>query len=151
MVSISKGLDVILFAPVRRKCSIRGGLHCGAGGPGCVACCYWALVQLASCCLEKKPNARLTNWAKALGALRNCFFSSSLVPKRVKGQVYAGGVLAVLLYDCESWCLAAASLSKLCLSHNKRIREMCCVAMCQTMVHRFALGSLQQRTSAFKP
>jgi hypothetical protein len=58
--------------------------------------------------------------SKAFGPLRGCFFSSSLVPKRLRGQVYAGGVLAVLLNGCESWCLGAASLSKLCLWHNKR-------------------------------
>ena len=60
-------------------------------------------------------DARTKKASKAFGALRNCFFSSSLVPERMKDQVYAGGVLAVLLYGCESWCLAAASLNKLCL------------------------------------
>jgi len=54
----------------------------------------------------------------------------------MKGQVYAGGVLEVLLYGCESWCLAAASLNKLCLWHNKRFCEMCRVIMCKTVVCR---------------
>ena len=94
-------------------------------------------------------DARIKKASKAFGALRNCFFSSSLVPERMKGQVYAGGVLAVLLYGCESWCLTAASLNKLCLWHNKRIREMCRVTMCQTMVHRITSKSLQQRTGVF--
>ena len=31
----------------------------------------------------------------------------SHVPERLKGKVYEGGVLAVLLYGCESWCLTA--------------------------------------------
>jgi hypothetical protein len=57
-------------------------------------------------------DARIKKASKAFGALRNCFFSSSLVPERMKGQVYAGGVLVVLMCGCESWCLTVASLSK---------------------------------------
>jgi hypothetical protein len=53
--------------------------------------------------------------SKAFGALRDCFFSSSLIPKRLKDQVCADGVLAVLRYGCESWCLTLESLNKLCL------------------------------------
>jgi hypothetical protein len=83
----------------------------------------------------------------AFGSLRDCFFSSTLLPERLQGQVYAGGVLAVLLYGCESWCLPAASFNK--LWRNKRIREMCRVTMCQTMVHRITSKSLQQRTGVF--
>ena len=94
-------------------------------------------------------DARIKKASKAFGALRDCFFSSSIVTERLKGKVYAGGVLAVLLYGCESWCLTAASLSKLCLWHNKRLREMCRVTMCQTMVHRITSKSLQQRTGVF--
>ena len=33
--------------------------------------------------------------------------------------------------------------------HNKRIREMCRVTMCQTMVHRITSKGLQQRTGVF--
>jgi hypothetical protein len=72
-----------------------------------------------------------------------------VVPERLKGKVYASGVLAVLLYGCESWCLTAASLNKLRRWHNKRIREMCRVTMCQTFVHRITSKSLQQRTGVF--
>ena len=49
----------------------------------------------------------------------------------------------------ESWCLAAASLNKLCLWHNKRIREMYRTAMRQAMVHHITSGSLQQRIGVF--
>jgi hypothetical protein len=50
----------------------------------------------------------------------------------------------------KSWCLAAASLSKLCLWHNKRTREMYRVAMFhQTMAHRITSKSMQQRTGIF--
>jgi hypothetical protein len=93
--------------------------------------------------------ARIKKASKAFGALRDCFFSTAMVPERLKGKVYAGGVLAVLLYGCESWCLSAASLSKLSNWHNKRIREMCRVTMCQTMVHRITSKSLQQRTGVY--
>ena len=75
--------------------------------------------------------ARIKKASKAFGALRDRFFSSKAVPERLKGKVYAGGVLAVLLYGCESWCLTAESLNKLSMWHNKRIREMCRVTMCQ--------------------
>ncbi len=40
------------------------------------------------------------------------FFSSRDIPERLKGKVYAGGVLAVLLYGCESWCLTASRQSR---------------------------------------
>ena len=33
--------------------------------------------------------------------------------ERLKGKVYAGGVLAVLLYGCESWCLTEESVRRL--------------------------------------
>jgi hypothetical protein len=57
----------------------------------------------------------------------------------------------VLLYGCESWCLAAASLRKSRLSHkhNERARMMCRVAMCQAMAHRITSETLQQRTGVF--
>jgi hypothetical protein len=92
---------------------------------------------------------RIKKASKVFGALVDSFVSSSLVPERWKGQVYAGGVLAVRLCGCESWCLTAASLNKICLCHNKRIREMCRVTMCQTMVHLITSKSLQQRTGVF--
>ena len=49
--------------------------------------------------------ARIKKASKAFGALRDRLFSSADVPERLKGKVYAGGVLAVLLYGCESWSL----------------------------------------------
>ncbi len=45
------------------------------------------------------------------------------IPERLKGnqgKVYAGGVLAVLLYGCESCCLTAESVRRLANWHNKR-------------------------------
>ena len=50
-------------------------------------------------------------------------FSSRDIPERLKGKVCAGGVLAVLLYGCESWCLTAESVRRLANWHNKRIRD----------------------------
>ena len=64
--------------------------------------------------------------------MRSMIFGSADIPEQAKGKVYAGGVLAVLLYGCESWCLTAESVRRLSNWHNKRIREMCRVAMCQT-------------------
>jgi hypothetical protein len=95
-------------------------------------------------------DARIKKAAKAFGALRDRVFSSKDVPERLKGKVYSGGVLSVLLYGCESWCLTAESINRLSLWHNKRIREMCRVTMCQTFVHRITSRSLQQRTGVFE-
>eukprot|EP00614_Pseudopedinella_elastica_P038334 CAMPEP_0181268260 /NCGR_PEP_ID=MMETSP1097-20121128/5410_1 /TAXON_ID=35684 /ORGANISM="Pseudopedinella elastica, Strain CCMP716" /LENGTH=269 /DNA_ID=CAMNT_0023367885 /DNA_START=133 /DNA_END=939 /DNA_ORIENTATION=- len=94
--------------------------------------------------------ARIKKASMAFGALRDRFFGSRDVPERLKGKVYAGGVLAVLLYGCESWCLTAASIRRLSSWHNKRVREMCRVTMCQTYVHRITSKSLQQRTGVFE-
>jgi hypothetical protein len=49
--------------------------------------------------------ARLKKAPQAFGALRRKIFSSCNIPGRLKGELCAGGVLAVSLYDCESWCL----------------------------------------------
>ena len=83
------------------------------------------------------------------GALRDHFFSTRDVSERLKGKIYTGGVLAVLLYGCESWCLTAESISRLRNWHNKRIREMCRVTMCQSFVHQISSASLQKRTGVF--
>ena len=72
---------------------------------------------------------------KVFGAPRDRVFSTSDVPERLKGKIYSGGVLAVLLYGCESWCLAAEFISHLRHRHNKCIREMCTVTMCPSFVH----------------
>ena len=79
-----------------------------------------------------------------------CNSGSKDVPERLKGKIYAGGVLAVLLYGCESWCLTAESIKRLSRWHNKRLREMCRVTMCQTFVHGITSESLQQRTGVFE-
>ena len=80
--------------------------------------------------------ARINKAFKAFDALRDRFFESHDVPERPKGKVYAGGVLAIFLYGRESWCLTAASIQRLSLWHNKRIREICRVTMHQTFIHR---------------
>jgi hypothetical protein len=56
--------------------------------------------------------------------------------------VYAGGVLAALLCGCETWCLTAESAQRLSTWHNKRVREMCRVAMRQAFVYRITSESL---------
>ena len=50
---------------------------------------------------------------------------------------------------CESWCLTAESISRLQNWHNKRIREMCRVTMCQSFVHQVSSARLQKRTGVF--
>ena len=85
----------------------------------------------------------------AFGAMRSKISGSADIPERLKGKVYAGGVLAVLLYGYESWCLTAESVRRLSNWHNKRVREMCRITMCQTFVHRITSESLQKRTEAF--
>ena len=93
--------------------------------------------------------ARIKKASQAFGAFRSKIYGSADIPERLKGKVYAGGVLAVLLYGCESWCLTAESVRRLSNWHNKRIREMCRVTMCQTFVHRITSESLQKRTGVF--
>jgi exonuclease III len=93
--------------------------------------------------------ARIKKASQAFGALRSKIFGSADIPERLKGKVYSGGVLAVLLYGCESWCLKAESVRRLSNWHNKRVREMCRVTMCQTFVHRITSESLQKRTGVF--
>ena len=95
-------------------------------------------------------DARIKKASQAFGALRDKIFSSASVPERLKGKLYAGGVLSVLLYGCESWCLTEASVSRLSSWHNKRIREMCRITMRQTYIHRISSKSLQQRTGVFE-
>ena len=87
--------------------------------------------------------------SKAFGALRDRIFSTRDVSERLKGKIYTGGVLAVLLYGCELWCLTAESISRLRNWHNKHIREMCRVTMCQSSVHQISPVSLQKRTGVF--
>jgi len=94
-------------------------------------------------------DARIKKASKAFGALRDQFFGTRDVSERLKGKVYAGGVLAVLLFGCESWCLTAESIDRLRNWHNKRIREMCRVTMCQSFVHQISSLSLQKRTGVF--
>ena len=110
------------------------------------------LGSLLHCDLSDRHDvdARIKKASAAFGALRDRLFGSKDVPERLKGKVYVGGVLAVLLYGCESWCLTAESIKRLSRWHNKRLREMCRVTMCQTFVHGITSKSLQQRTGVFE-
>ena len=94
-------------------------------------------------------DARIKNASQAFGALRDRGFSSRDVPGRLKGKVFKGGALAVLLYGCDSWCLTTESTRRLRNWHNKRIHEMCRVTMMQTYVHRITSKSPQKRTGIF--
>jgi hypothetical protein len=71
------------------------------------------------------------------------------IRERLKRKVYAGGIFAVLLCGCESFCLNAEAIMHLRNWHNKRLREMCRVTMCQTFVHQITSVSLQKRTGVF--
>ena len=66
-------------------------------------------------------DARIKKAYEAFGALRDHFFSTRDVSERLKGKIYTGGVLAVLLYGCESWCLTAESISRLRNWYNKQL------------------------------
>jgi hypothetical protein len=94
-------------------------------------------------------DVRIKKTFKLFGALRDHFFSTREVSERLKGKIYSGGILAVLLYVCESWCLTAEPISRLRNWHNKRIHEMCRVTMCQSFVHQISSASLQKRTGVF--
>ena len=61
-------------------------------------------------------DTRIKKTSQAFGALRDKIFSSASVSERLKGKLYAGGVLSVLLYGCESWCLTETSVSRLSFS-----------------------------------
>jgi hypothetical protein len=84
-------------------------------------------------------DARIKKAPQFFGALRDRVFSSRDVPERLKGKGFAGGFLAVLLYSFESRYLTAEAITRLRNWHNKRLREMCRVTMCQTFVHRESL------------
>ena len=84
-------------------------------------------IELITSQLSGHPHdveARIKKASKAFGAMRSNIYGSADIPERLKGKVYAGGVLAVLLYGCESWCLTAESVRRLSNWHNKRVREM---------------------------
>ncbi len=49
--------------------------------------------------------AQLKNASQAIVALRSKISSSRELPVRLKGKIDAGGILAVMLYGCEWWCL----------------------------------------------
>ena len=49
--------------------------------------------------LEEALHAPDAGVAQAFGALRDHFFSTRDVSERLKGKIYTGGVLAVLLYE----------------------------------------------------
>ena len=63
-------------------------------------------------------DAQIKKASKACGALRGHSFSTRDVSERLEEKIYSGGVLAVLLYGCESWCLTAESASRLRNWHN---------------------------------
>jgi len=128
------------------------GLVLGCGGTVSFTQSFVYLGSLLHCDLSDHHDvdARIKKASAAFGALRDRLFGSKDVPERLKGKVYAGGVLAVLLYGCESWCLTAESIKRLSRWHNKRLREMCRVTMCQTFVHGITSKSLQQRTGVFE-
>jgi hypothetical protein len=52
--------------------------------------------------------------ARIKKAIRACGAHRDRVPERLKGKVYAGGVLAVQLCDCESLSLTAEAITRLC-------------------------------------
>ncbi len=56
-------------------------------------------------------------------------FSPRGIPERLKGEVYAGGVLVVMLYGCGSWGLTAELVQRLANLRNKRVRKMFRVTM----------------------
>ena len=93
--------------------------------------------------------SRIKKASKAFGAMRSRIYGSADIPERLKGRVYAGGVLAVLLNGCESWWLTAESVRRLSNWHSKWIREVCRVTMCPAFVHRITSESPQKRTGAF--
>ena len=88
---------------------------------------------------------RIKKATAAFGALRKTIFGTKYVPSKVKRQLYVGGVLSVLLFGCESWCLTMEMIVLLRNWHNARIREMCRVTMLQVENYHITSVELQQR------
>ena len=93
--------------------------------------------------------ARIRRAPHALGAMRSKTHGPADIPDRPRGKAHAAGIMAVLLSGCESRCLTAESVRRLSNWHNKRIRKMCRVPMCQAFVHRITSASLQKRIGVF--
>ena len=89
---------------------------------------------------------RIRKASAAFGALRETIFGTKYVPLQAKAALYSSGVLSVLLYGCESWCLTQKGmLTPLRNWHNKRIREMCRVTMHQVELYSITSVELQKR------
>jgi hypothetical protein len=89
---------------------------------------------------------RIRKASAAFGALRETIFGTKYVPLQAKAALYSSGVLSVLLYGCESWCLTQKGmLTPLRNWHNKRIREMCRVTMHQVELYGITSVELQKR------
>jgi len=88
---------------------------------------------------------RIKKATAAFGALRKPIFGTKYVPLKIKRQLYVGGVLSVLLFGCESWCVTMEMLTLLRNWHNARICEMCRVTMRHVELHRISSVELQQR------
>ena len=72
----------------------------------------------------------------AFGALRETIFGTMHVPLQAKTALYSPGVLSMLLYGCESWCLTQKGMLIPLLNwQNKRIREMYRVTMHQVELY----------------
>ena len=48
---------------------------------------------------------RIRKASATFGALWETIFGTKYVPLQAKAALYSSGVLSVLLYGCESWCL----------------------------------------------
>ena len=89
---------------------------------------------------------RIRKASAAFGALQETIFGTKYVPLQAKAALYSSGVLSVLLYGCESWCLTQKGmLTPLRNWHNKRIREMCRVTMHQVELYGITSVELQKR------
>jgi hypothetical protein len=60
-----------------------------------------------------------------------------------------GGVLAMLLYSCESWYFTAEAVMRLRKWRNECHREMHRIAKSQALVHQITSMGLQKRTGVF--
>ena len=94
---------------------------------------------------EADVEKRLKAASAAFGALRKCVFRSRDISPRVKGKVYRGLILSILLYGSECWTLTVAYRTLLESFHNRCVRTMCMVNRWKVWKEHIHTESLDKR------
>ena len=101
---------------------------------------------LAHDCSDKLDiEHRIDKAGNAFGALRECFFSSTMATFTAKRLAYCALILSILLYGSESWCVTEALFRQLRNFHARCVRAMCRVTRRHTRTHRISTVQLLAR------